>query len=89
MFPKNKSINTFNNPSSNRILNNNKQMTQAKPMMPMNNYAKSMKPIAPINNFAKPMKPMTMINKPIKSNNFQTKKFTPNNANSSFNRGMR
>lgn len=42
------------NPSSNQF----KPMTPAKPITPVNNYAKSMQPISSSNNFAKPMPPM-------------------------------
>jgi|688.fasta_scaffold1282458_2 hypothetical protein len=38
-----------------------KPFTPAKPMQPMNNYAKNMKPITSTNNFATPMKPMNQM----------------------------
>ena len=54
-----------------------KPMTPAKPMAPVNNYAKSIKPMQPMNSFAKPMTPISGT----KSSANVMKSFKPVNVN--------
>jgi hypothetical protein len=81
MFRRNTANNTFKSANSRQVLNNNKTMTQAKPIPPMNGYAKSMKPIMATNNFAKPAKPINTYKSNMNMNPMQSPSSMRLNAN--------